>query len=376
MSLAAENARMSCSDGRLALLALVLCSSPSCGGRTGGRLAPDGSARTDLNGPVGGQAPALDAGAVERGPSHAEVLGVDSDAAEDVSPGWGSSVAPGCSGTRMAPRTSIIAHLPVSPSELVGATATVCRNGTCTTGSYRAPEGDRTWGSFLFADLDGAMVEDELDGYCTMGFSYPLTKGSYAEGDVYSVKVVDAKDRTLIDVSRPVRYDLEGVNLRCGRTGDPTANLELYPESPSGITCDNHYCIYPGVHLRASLPTPEAHATAVVTLCRNGTCHSGVPTIGSCPVGATCSTNESLSGAYLGTVVVEAKADGIVLDVASHDDSAVLADGDTYSLVVTQGANTLVSKSVTVTYSAEYLNGPECDPVPCRHAIVDLDSRP
>jgi hypothetical protein len=84
----------------------------------------------------------------------------------------------------------------------------------------------------------------------------------------------------------------------------------------------------------------------------------------------------SLLGSYLGIFQIQAKGDGIAFKIDSVDDSAVLADGDIYSVVVTQVNDTLLSKSVTVTYLAEYLNGPQCDPVPCRHTTVDLDASP
>lgn len=380
--LAAKNGRMLCGNGRSTILVLALFSFLSCSRRGLGTLT-DSGALPGPSGLVDGEAIAFDGGTGESGPVDRGGLGVESGAVEsgaaEVGPPdlWGSGSAPGCTGLRIGPQTSIFVHLPVSPRALPGATATVCRTGTCATSTYQAPAGNMIWGSFVSAGGGGgAMVEDELDGFCRMQFSYPLADGTYGDGDVYSVKIVDANDRTLLDVSRPVRYGLENFNPRCGNPGNRFANLDLYPDSPSGITCDNNYCIYPGVRLTGTAPTSDPHAPITVTLCRNGTCQSGTTTIGSCPAGATCLFSGYLMESYLGSFEVQAKADGISFDVTSIDDSAALADGDAYAVVVAQGTHTLFSKSVTVTYSAEYLNGPQCDPVPCRHANVDLDSLP
>ncbi len=285
----------------------------------------------------------------------------------------GSSQDPGCNGLRIAPQTSIGVHLPVPASGLVGATATVCQNATCTTGTYEPPQGVMIWGAFSLLGL-GGMVEDELDGFSVAGFAYSLTEGAYADGDVYSVRIVDASGQTLIDVSRPVQYGLENVDLRCGKTGNRYANLELYPSSASGILCDNNYCVYPGTKLNGSVATSTPFAPTTITLCRNGTCYAGTAAIQPCSPDASCVYSGSLMDSYLGNFQIQAKGDSIAFEISSNDDSAALADGDVYLVVVTQGSDTLFSKSVTVTYLAEYLNGPQCDPVPCRHATVDLGS--
>ena len=276
-----------------------------------------------------------------------------------------------CTGLRFAPQTSIFVHLPVPPSGLLGATATVCRTDTCTTGTYEPPKEGMTWGDF---SLLGATVEDELDGYCRMQFSYSLTDGAYADGDVYSVKIVDASGQTLIDVSRPVQYGLEYADPLCGNPGTRYADLELYPSSASGITCDNNYCVYPGAKIEGSAATATPFAPVTITLCRNGACHAGTATIQPCPPDEGCVYPGTLMDSYLGNFQIQAKGDGIAFEISSIDDSAALADGDVYLVIVTQGSDTLLSKSVSVTYSAEYLNGPQCDPVPCRHATVDLGS--
>ena len=283
----------------------------------------------------------------------------------------GSSMAPGCNGLRMAPQTSIFVHLPVPPSGLVGATATVCQNGACTTSTYEPPKSGMIWGNF---PLLSGMVEDELDGFSRMQFSFALTEGAYADGDVYSVKIVDASDQTLIDVSRPVQYGLENVDLRCGKTGNRYADLDLYPSSASGILCDNRYCVYPGATLNGSVVTATPLAPTTITLCRNGTCAAGTATMQFCLSDKSCVGSGTLMNSYLGNFQIQAKGDSIAFAIDSNDDSAALADGDVYLVVVTQGSDTLLSKSVTVTYLAEYLNGPQCDPVPCRHATVELGS--
>jgi hypothetical protein len=226
------------------------------------------------------------------------------------------------------------------------------------------------WGSFRFLGT----VEDELDGFTRTQFSFALTEGAYADGDVYRVKIIDASGGTLFDVSRPVTYGLENVDLRCGKPGDRYANLDLYPGSTSGITCDNNYCIYPGAKLKGFAATATLFEPITITLCRNGTCYAGTRTIGDCPVGAGCVYSGSLLGSYLGNFQIQVKGDGIAFEVDTTDDSAALADGDVYQVAVTQGNNALFSKTVTVTYAADYLNGPQCDPIPCRHATLDLGS--
>ena len=305
----------------------------------------------------------------QRDGSPPEVLGGQGDVGTPL----GSSNSPGCNGLRIAPQTSIGVHLPVPPSGLLGASATVCQNATCTTGTYEPPKAGMIWGGFSLLGL-GGMVEDELDGFCEAQFSYALTEGAYADGDVYSVRIVDAGGQTLIDVSRPVQYGLENVDLRCGKLGNRYANLELYPSSASGILCGNNYCVYPGARLNGSVATATPFVPTTITLCRNGTYYSGTETLQPCPADASCVYSGSLMDYYLGNFEIQAKGDGIAFGINSNDDSAALADGDVYQVVVTQGSDTLLSKSVTVTYLAEYLNGPQCDPIPCRHATVDLGS--
>jgi len=334
----------------IGLLQCVLwgCSNPLPSGRRDGS-SPDG--------PAG-----------QRDGSSPEVLGGQQ---KDSGTQLGSSVAPGCNGLRIEPQTTIFVHLPVPPSGLLGATATVCQNGACATGTYESPQGDMIWGNF---PLLGGMVEDERDGYSRLQFSYSLSEGAYADGDVYSVKIVDASGQTLIDVSRPVQYGLENVDLPCGKTGNRYADLDLYPTSTSGILCDNNYCVYPGAKLNGSVATATPLAPITMTLCRNGTCYAGTATLQPCPVGEGCVYSGTLKDSYLGNFQIQAKGDGIAFEIDSTDDSAALADGDVYLVVASQGSDTLLSKSVTVTYWAEYLNGPQCDPVPCRHATVDLGS--
>ena len=220
----------------------------------------------------------------------------------------------------------------------------------------------------------GGFVDDELDGYSRMQFSYSLTDGAYADGDVYGVKIVDASGQTLIDVSRPVQYGLENVDCYCGKPGNRYADLDLYPSSTSSILCGDGYCIYPGVDIKGSAATATPFAPVTITLCRNGTCYAGTSTIEPCAANITCGYGGTLTGSYGGSFQLQAKGDGIAFEIGSIDDSAALADGDVYQVVVTQGSETLLSKSISVSYSAEYLNGPQCDPVPCRHATVDLDS--
>ena len=175
-------------------------------------------------------------------------------------------------------------------------------------------------------------------------------------------------------MSRPVQYGLENVDLPCGKTGNRYADLDLYPSSASGILCDNKYCLYPGAKLNGSVATATPFAPTTITLCRNGTCSAGTATIEACFPDKSCAGSGPLMGSYLGNMSIQAKGDSIAFEIDSTDDSAALADGDVYLVVVTQGSDTLLSKSVTVTYLAEYLNGPQCDPVPCRNATVDLDS--
>jgi hypothetical protein len=56
--------------------------------------------------------------------------------------------------------------------------------------------------------------------------------------------------------------------------------------------------------------------------------------------------------------------------IARNDDSAALADGDSYSLTVAQGAASLLTWSSPVTYVETFPDGQPCDAVPCRRATV------
>ncbi len=129
---------------------------------------------------------------------------------------------------------------------------------------------------------------------------------------------------------------------------------------------------------------------SVVTICKNGVCSTGKPTMAP-GEGASPSVAEGLDVSMVGPL--RANVDLIAQDTTrwdKHFDAAVpivndqtarfafvidvlsgpFADGDTFVMTIAKdGAAPIVSITKTVTYAAEYPNGPDCGGV-CRRASL------
>lgn len=273
-------------------------------------------------------------------------------------------------GAVLEPQVSIDAHLAVTPIELLDATLSFCRNGECAQGTVAGSDaGTAATSVALSGALTGvyAYIDDEHDGYLQVQFSLGIGGIAVADGDTYAVGVVAADGTTLLQVSRPVTYD----EVETCQSFSKQVRLELYPTSASGIQCGNQYCAA-GVAVKGTLQTSDRSTALDVTLCRDGTvCSTGTASL----VDLTAPNIQvfgDLSGGFLANVMLQESGGGFAYEVDTLEDSAALQDGDRYALTIAQGGNTLVSGAATATYTATYLNGTRCDPVPCRKATLTL----
>lgn len=264
----------------------------------------------------------------------------------------------------------ITAHVPRSASALQGGRVTLCRSEGCASGTIR---GDADGGSDYYFNLTGAdnpgivLVDDEGDGYTKLTLQLGV---SPVKGDSYAVTVTAPDGSVLLKVSRPVSFTT--VTEGCPSVTCYQAALDVYPTSQSGLLCGAAGCTG-GIVLHASLVTADGTDPVTVTACRNGAC--GSVTV---PLPAT-STDGGFEPPSVGTIVTgypgqvsitSGPSQDYSMQVYRTDDSAALANGDAYSLTVTQGQSTLVSWAAPVTYVETYPDGEPCDAVPCRSAEV------
>jgi hypothetical protein len=123
--------------------------------------------------------------------------------------------------------------------------------------------------------------------------------------------------------------------------------------------------------LEASLVTADATTPVTVTACRNSVC--GLATlplpVASPDGGLTTWSYATLSDGFPASVSIASRsAPEYPLEILRPGETAALADGDVYSLTVTQGAQSLVTWSAPVTYTETFPDGRPCDAVPCRSA--------
>ena len=271
----------------------------------------------------------------------------------------------------------IVAHLPVPQDNLAGASVTFCRNGSaCAHGVISAataaggPPDVPLTGAF---DVD-ARLTGSIDGYVQLSVYYPPSgpsSGNFADGDSYAIKVVDASNATLIDVTRRATYST--IDVSCD--GPPqlcySATLDVYPTSASGIQCTGKDCIS-GVTLQGTVSAPAQASPLVIQVCRNQTtCAQTDASLVFDP--AKSFVSGPLTGALAAGVALTQRKDGRYdLSVRLSDDPAGLHDGDAYSVTVTVGSSVVLSGHATATYDVSYPNGMQCDAVPCRSATLTL----
>jgi hypothetical protein len=268
-----------------------------------------------------------------------------------------SACSEGRCGLIVAPQATVIAHVPTS--QLPSATVQFCRNGVCATGAVGANVFDGA--PFVV----GSDVMDEHDGYARVEVA--TTDPPFTTGDMYRLALVNAAGESFFDVTRPARFDQE---TTCSTTS-AQARMELYADSAPNIECGNAWCDA-GVHVTGSFTTTDTSTPIVFTLCRDLLgCAQGQKAIAE----LTSDQIEifvELAGSPSSIGTLQKSGAKIDYDIQTQEDSRVLADGDLYTLVIVQGATPLVSAQRPARYSASYLNGQACDPVPCRTAQLAI----
>jgi hypothetical protein len=266
---------------------------------------------------------------------------------------------------------SAAAHVPGTAASLAGATVTFCRNGACAAGTFGAASDAGTVASTSLSGAPftaSAEITFEADGFTAVGITLDVSRLSLADGDTYRVQIADASGKALLDVSRPVTYD---VVQSCGPTCHDYT-MDVYPTSASGIACGDKECTS-GALFKGTLTTTDSRDPVLVTLCRNGTCGT------SGPVALAADPSEeapqgNLTGGLAGSWGIQsAKGTTFDFQVSTSDDAAALGDGDTYTLTITQNGATLASWSGVAPYQTTFPNGMQCDAFPCRHATVSVD---
>lgn len=192
-----------------------------------------------------------------------------------------------------------------------------------------------------------------------------------ANGVHYSVKIDAADGSQLFYVSRMMsaRPD-SGADPNCGRTCRGVV-MRLYANSRSRIACGSNACDS-GVVLKLHGPTVLArvHDDATVEVCRNGLC----ATASMRGIDAVRVTNSSYrpefpAPLYWSYAEYDARSPDELL-IHLPLDSAGLADGDRYVVTLNEPTRPLGRFEQTVRYDEFFPNGPACDVIPCRSAVV------
>jgi hypothetical protein len=268
------------------------------------------------------------------------------------------------------PIIAATAHLPGTAASLGRASVTFCRNGACASGTFGAASDA---GGAAFVQLTGApftasaQLTDEGDGFTLVGISLVVSGFTETDGDTYAVHVTDAGGKTLLDVTRPVTYD---VVPSCGPTCHDYS-LNIYPTSASGIACGDKVCTS-GADFSGELDTSDFTDSIVLKVCRNGACGTATTVL---PVSFSDGLSGTLEGALTATWGVQElsmQSPRFDFQIEVRDDPAALSDADTYTVTITQGTTTLASFSGVAPYQTSTPNGAQCDVFPCRFATVTV----
>jgi hypothetical protein len=81
---------------------------------------------------------------------------------------------------------------------------------------------------------------------------------------------------------------------------------------------------------------------------------------------------QSLGSDYAGVTVTPMSAFSSKVDISYFPYVLDLADGDHYTVTLSNDNAAPLTYEQTVTYTNSYPNGPDCDPFPCRNADVTL----
>lgn len=260
----------------------------------------------------------------------------------------------------------VAVELHQSFDDVVGSAVTTCFNGACTTTTPR--DSIRNLGIDASSrprqiSYEGGQVIDHGEGWTELSLYVP--RGPFSNGDRYRVAIVKADGARLIDLERNFIYTIDQPN---GSECNPTCHsalARLYEASPSGLTCGGRTC-FTGVSVRARIPTNGSYG-AILTLCRNSVC--------STADGGLVQRFLTLQG-ELPSTLTSVERDGVFeISMYMFPESALLADGDVYRVRIVDPYTGAVLKAAekSVTYDAVFPNSVECDVVPCREAVVELD---
>ena len=286
----------------------------------------------------------------------------------------GCDCALGGSGVGCLSRMEFVVHVAADRVALDGAVVTVCQNDECASGgtptwmaapSLDSPTVGWWYGSIALAGAlqAGAGVEVTPLGRATVTISAGLRADQARDGDLWSVRIVDAQGAPMIDFSRRLNYTRTqvGSSPACG----PTCyggNIEVWPSSASGLTCESNSC-QSGVDLTGEVTVPaQAPIDASFEACRNAVCSE-----------STWPPRRRFEGALRINLSDDHQINSDLwsFHISMPEDPALLADGDIYQVTMTATDGTVVANiRETVTYEETFPNSPTCDAFPCRRATL------
>ncbi len=166
------------------------------------------------------------------------------------------------------------------------------------------------------------MLADLGEGWTTLSL-FAQNPGPFLDGDRYRVAVKGADGAPILEVERRFEYVIAQPN---GPECDPTchvASVNLYEDSPSGLTCRGARCVT-FLRLITHLPDTAEASRSIVTVCRNAVC---------------ATTDNRLAYAHV-TFEGELRAgfsqfsrEGVFeISISMSPDPAVLGDGDVYRI--------------------------------------------
>jgi hypothetical protein len=279
----------------------------------------------------------------------------------------GALVAGCCAGLKCLANMEFVVHIPRDRAGLEGATVTVCRNGSCGTGTLVWNDASDPWlpsggwheATVVFTGENGGegSIRITPDGRATLDLkAYVGTDGR--DGDLHTLQVVDAAGTTVIDFSRRLTYThQDGVCAQnCVR-----GLVEIWPSSANGLTCSSLGRTSGASYVSPVLTLPAGQAQGTTfAVCRNAVCSRAIW------------PRNVFDGALGAALAGGARSDNtFMFEIYMYDDPAVLADGDAYTLTITDAyQNVVVAVDQAVTYDQSFPDGAACDAFPTRQVTL------
>jgi hypothetical protein len=276
----------------------------------------------------------------------------------------------GCAGVGCASAMAFVVHIPIDRPGLDQSTITVCRQGQCMNGTPTwidrssdpgLPTGgwEDAYVTFAGAIQGKGSIEVTPDGRATLDVTVWVSSQAARDGDLYSLRVVAFDGMTLIDFSRQLGYTYHdyGCGLTCA-----SGTVEVWPSSTNGLVCTSRArtsgasYISPGL----TLPNNQAQGTTF-DVCRDSTCSRSIwpRNVFDGALGVT------LAGG------INPGANTFAFQLYIDDDPAVLADGDVYTVTITDAdQNVVATVDQAVTYQETFPDGPACDAFPTRQVTL------